>query len=298
VLPESACRLDETGRGTRGSSPLGRLGHLFGDEVLVPLLARPEENKRAVEGCVAGERLMHARSICLSHSDQIVHGLSRRQARAAALPKAMNAKGADVELADDHAHSTDVIGIRMRDDRQVDSVGVEVAANVIDKRLTVLLEAGVDDHVCVAPVGPREPHRDRVAVASALANRQEDVTATKTADTAFLTATGEVAGAGTTATATLAANAEVTTGCINRGSKDQQPSGLQRTETAVSGQQTFNTRSGRGTFNVSTDPITTNRACPDQMVPVLVSVTFTDVTLTITSGPNKSLTATFPDIDP
>jgi hypothetical protein len=125
-----------------------------------------------------------------------------------------------------------------------------------------------------------------------------DVTATKTADTAFLTATGEVAGAGTTATATLAANAEVTTGCINRGSKDQQPSGLQRTETAVSGQQTFNTRSGRGTFNVSTDPITTNRACPDQMVPVLVSVTFTDVTLTITSGPNKSLTATFPDIDP
>jgi hypothetical protein len=125
-----------------------------------------------------------------------------------------------------------------------------------------------------------------------------DVTATKTSTSAFLTATGEVAGAGTTATATLAANAEVTTGCINRGSKDQEPSGLQRTTTTTSGTTTFRTRSGRGTFTVSTVPITTSRTCPDQMVPVLVSVTFTDVTLTITSGPNKTLTATFPDIDP
>jgi hypothetical protein len=125
-----------------------------------------------------------------------------------------------------------------------------------------------------------------------------DVTATKTSTSAFLTATGEVAGAGTTATATLSANAEVTTGCINRGSKDQQPSGLQRTTTTTSGTTTFRTRSGRGTFTVSTLPITTSRTCPDQMVPVLVSVTFTDVTLTITSGPNKTLTATFPDIDP
>lgn len=125
-----------------------------------------------------------------------------------------------------------------------------------------------------------------------------DVTATKNANQAFLTATGEVAGAGQTATATLAANAEVTTGCINRGSKDQQPSGLQRTTTTTSGTQTFRTRSGRGTFNVSTVPVTTSRACPDRMVPVLVSVKFTDVVLTITSGPNKTLTATFPDIDP
>lgn len=125
-----------------------------------------------------------------------------------------------------------------------------------------------------------------------------DVTATKTSTSAFLTATGEVAGAGTTATATLSANAEVTRGCINRGSKDQEPSGLQTTTTVTSGTQTFNTRAGRGTFNVSTQPITTaGFTCPDQMTPVLVSVTFTDVTLTITSGP-KTLTATFPDIDP
>jgi len=126
-----------------------------------------------------------------------------------------------------------------------------------------------------------------------------DVTATKTSTSAFLTATGEVAGAGTTATATLAANADVTRGCINNGSKDQQPSGLKRTLTATSGQQTFNTRSGRGTLTVSTDPITAAPfKCPDSMTPVLVSVLFTDVTLTITSGSSKTLTATFPDIDP
>ena len=125
-----------------------------------------------------------------------------------------------------------------------------------------------------------------------------DVTASKTANSASLTATGEVAGAGKTATATLAANAEVTTGCINRGSKDQQPSGLERTSTTVTGSETFRTRSGRGTFDVDTNPVSTNRSCPDGMTPVLVSVNFTDVVLTITSGANKTLTATFPDIDP
>ena len=125
-----------------------------------------------------------------------------------------------------------------------------------------------------------------------------EVTATKTATSAFLTATGEVAGAGTFATARLAADAEVTTGCINRGSQGQEPSGLKRTTTTTAGQTTFRTRSGRGTFSVSTQPITTSRNCPDQMVPVLVSVNFTNVKLTITSGANKIATATFPDIDP
>jgi hypothetical protein len=124
-----------------------------------------------------------------------------------------------------------------------------------------------------------------------------DVTATKTLSQAYLTATGEVAGAGKTATATLSANAEVTTGCINRGSKDQEPSGLKRTTTTATGTTTFHTRSGRGTFTVSTVPITTDRNCPDQMRPVLVSVTFTDVTLTVTSQTGTA-TATFPDIDP
>jgi hypothetical protein len=128
---------------------------------------------------------------------------------------------------------------------------------------------------------------------------QPDVTATKTDTSATLTATGEVAGAGTSATAVLSADVAVTTGCINRGSKDQQPSGLQRTTTTTSGSKTFQTRSGRGTFEVTTAPVgTAGRTCPDQMTPVLVSTEFTNVTLTITSGSSKTLTATFPDIDP
>lgn len=123
------------------------------------------------------------------------------------------------------------------------------------------------------------------------------VTATKTDTSAFLTARGEVAGAGTTATATLSANATVTTGCINRGAKDQQPSGLQQTTTTVAGTTTFNTRQGRGTFTVSTEPITLDRTCPDRMTPVLVSVVFTDVTLTVTSQ-TGTITQSFGTIDP
>jgi hypothetical protein len=127
---------------------------------------------------------------------------------------------------------------------------------------------------------------------------QPDVTATKTTTEAFMTATGEVAGAGQTATATLSATADVTRGCINRGSQGQQPSGLQRSFTTTTGSQTFNTRSGRGSFDVSTEPVTVaGFSCPDRMTPVLVSVTFTDVTLTVTSQTGTT-TATFPNIDP
>jgi hypothetical protein len=125
-----------------------------------------------------------------------------------------------------------------------------------------------------------------------------DVEATKTASEAFLTATGEVAGAGRTATATLSATAEVTRGCVNRGSQGQEPSGLQRSFTTTTGSETFNTRSGRGSFDVQTEPVTAAGVrCPDRMTPVLVSVTFTDITLTITSQTGTT-TATFPDIDP
>lgn len=98
------------------------------------------------------------------------------------------------------------------------------------------------------------------------------------------TATGEVAGAGRTATATLAVQWEVVRGCINRGSKDQQPSGLQRSFEETSGSATFNTRQGRGTFTVTTDPVTVEPfTCPDRMTPVLVSATAVSATLTITS---------------
>ena len=126
------------------------------------------------------------------------------------------------------------------------------------------------------------------------------VTATKTSTSAFLTANGEVAGAGSTGgTANLSSTALVTTGCINRGSQGQQPSGLQRSTQFPSGTVTFpTTRQGRGSFTVSTQAVTTaGRTCPDQMQPVLVGVTFTDITLTVTSQTGTT-TAFFPDIDP
>jgi len=126
-----------------------------------------------------------------------------------------------------------------------------------------------------------------------------DVTATKT-DGAFLTATGEVCGAGTTATATLSATATATVGCVTRGGGT--PMGLEEVATGTTGEVTFRTRAGRGTFTVSTEPITIEDfefQCPSaQQTEVIVgSVTFTDITLTITSQ-TGTITATFPDLDP
>jgi hypothetical protein len=125
---------------------------------------------------------------------------------------------------------------------------------------------------------------------------QPDLTVQGGSSGVWLRATGEVAGAGTTATATLSADVEVVRGCINRGSKDQQPSGLQASFGTTSGSTTFHTRSGRGTFTVDTSTITAAPfSCPDQMVPVLVSVKWTNILLTISSAPNKEATASFPD---
>jgi hypothetical protein len=124
------------------------------------------------------------------------------------------------------------------------------------------------------------------------------VTVTKSSTQAYLTASGEVAGAGKTASAVLSADVDVTTGCVNRGSKGTQPSGLQTTSSTTTGSQTIHTRSGRGTFNFSTTPVGVgDRTCPDRMRPVLVSATFTNITLTITSS-SGTLTATFAPLDP
>jgi hypothetical protein len=108
------------------------------------------------------------------------------------------------------------------------------------------------------------------------------VTATQDleAGTATLTATGEVAGAGTGGEAILSGNAIVQTGCINPGSKDQQPRGLQRQTQTVLASEPFTTDQGRGTFTVS-DTVSIERTCPGQQEPVLLGVTFTNVVLTI-----------------
>src|SRR5215207_6033391 len=126
-----------------------------------------------------------------------------------------------------------------------------------------------------------------------------DVTATKT-DGAFLTATGEVCGAGRTATATLSSTVTATVGCVTRGGGE--PMGLEEAATGTTGEVTIRTRSGRGAFAVSTDPITIEDfdfQCPSaQQTEVLVGpVTFTDITLTITSQTGE-IVATFADIDP
>jgi hypothetical protein len=127
-----------------------------------------------------------------------------------------------------------------------------------------------------------------------------DVTADKT-DGAFLTATGEVCGAGRTATATLSATAEATVGCVTRGGGT--PMGLEEAATGTTGEATFRTRQGRAEFDVSTDPITIEDfdfQCPSaQQTEVLVGpVNFTDITLTITSQTGTITATGFGDIDP
>ncbi|WP_123809745.1 hypothetical protein [Micromonospora globispora] len=122
------------------------------------------------------------------------------------------------------------------------------------------------------------------------------VEATKTTTEAFLTATGEVAGAGTGGTATLSATAVVTSGCINPGSKDHEPSGLQRTTTTVTGSEEFTTRQGRGSFTVVTSSVSPG-TCPGKMTPVLVDVVFEDVTLTV-EAQTGTITYDFGTVDP
>src|SRR5215213_6111464 len=65
--------------------------------------------------------------------------------------------------------------------------------------------------LAVAPTNVTQTGGLHVCQGSAL-----DVTADKT-DGAFLTATGEVCGAGSTATATLSSTVEATVGCVTRG---------------------------------------------------------------------------------
>ena len=114
-----------------------------------------------------------------------------------------------------------------------------------------------------------------------------------------LTATGEVAGAGTGGTATLSSTATVTQGCVTRGGGE--PSGLERSTTTVTGSEPFTTDQGRGTFTVTTGEITAPSGgfeCPSrQQTEVLVGVIFNDPLLTI-NAQTGTITALFPDIDP
>jgi hypothetical protein len=127
-----------------------------------------------------------------------------------------------------------------------------------------------------------------------------------TANDGSLTATGEVAGAGTGGEAILTATASVTTGCLtnepsgNPGGGQNEPQGQREQESTVTGSATFETDNGRGEFTVTTDEVTIDdfdADCPSaNMTPVLVGddVSFTDITLTI-EAQTGTITATFPD---
>jgi hypothetical protein len=160
---------------------------------------------------------------------------------------------------------------------------------------TLLMAFTASAALAVAPTEVIQTGGLHVCQGSAL-----DIAAATTDEGKILTATGEVCGAGTTATATISANAEATVGCVTRGGGE--PSGLEEVSTAVVASETFETRAGRGTVDVSTEGLTIEDfafECPSrQQTEVLVGpVTFTDVTLTITSQ-TGTITATFPDIDP
>jgi hypothetical protein len=127
-----------------------------------------------------------------------------------------------------------------------------------------------------------------------------DVSPESTGAGKFLTATGEVCGAGRTATATLSATATATVGCVTRGGGE--PRGLEEVATATAASDEFPTRQGRAEFEVSTEPLSIDDfdfECPSaQQTEVLVGpVTFTNITLTITSQ-TGTITATFPNLDP
>jgi hypothetical protein len=179
-------------------------------------------------------------------------------------------------------------------DHEQPNGGIMRRIGIVAVLATLLMAFSASAALAVPPTSVTQTGGLHVCEGSAL-----DVTANKT-DGAFLTATGEVCGAGRTATATLSANAEATVGCVTRGGGT--PMGLEEAATGTTGEVTFPTRAGRGTFDVSTDPITIEDfdfQCPSaQQTEVIVgSVNFTDITLT-NSSQTGEIVATFPDLDP
>jgi hypothetical protein len=100
-------------------------------------------------------------------------------------------------------------------------------------------------------------------------------------------------GSATTATATIKASVSVTTGCINQGSKDQQPSGLKRSTSTVTQTQTVNVQGGRADFDITTSPLSASqlRTCPDSMDEVIVGcATFSSVSIAVVTNSGQSKT--------
>src|SRR5215204_3213155 len=132
---------------------------------------------------------------------------------------------------------------------------------------TLLMAVSASAALAVAPTSVIETGGLHVCEGTAL-----DVSPESTGAGKFLTATGEVCGAGRTATATLSATATATVGCVTRGGGE--PMGLEEAATGTTGEVTIRTRSGRGTFTVATEPVTIDDfdfECPSaQQTEVLV----------------------------
>jgi hypothetical protein len=103
----------------------------------------------------------------------------------------------------------------------------------------------------------------------------------------ILTVSGEVAGAGHTAEATLAGKAIVTQGCIDKCGNERRS--LHTTTEEICVAQPFNTIYGRGTFTLEFKATTDrNFECPStNMWEGLVDVGFTDLVLTVTPQSGK-----------
>ena len=57
----------------------------------------------------------------------------------------VNPELADDQLVEHDAHSVDVVGVGVRTERDVNSVGVVVRPQVVDERFAVVCESAVDD---------------------------------------------------------------------------------------------------------------------------------------------------------
>ena len=101
--------------------------------------------------------------------------------------------------------------------------------------------------------------------------------------------------AGTEISYTATAQAQAVYGCINKGGNHPQASNKTGVAGPVSGQGTFPVgRNGSISATITIDPPATTLTCPGNMTEVLVSVSYSDVTLTDTFyGDYVTISGTF-----
>jgi hypothetical protein len=111
-----------------------------------------------------------------------------------------------------------------------------------------------------------------------------------------VTATGQVAGAGTSISTTLTASYTFSVTCSNPGNDTGPVPGKTGSGSTSGSQLNVPAIHGNATFNVTTAPATENTKglCPSKWTANAGPITFTSATLTITSSNGGTLTQTFP----